>query len=153
MTKLAIIPCTVFLETAFLGKKFRYISNAFCFATFSHYDFIILLFARKKVCWSIWSDKGVSQGWDGYMILTVLKYWHCSRSIQLSLSILLLGVGIATVTDLQLNLLGSVLSLLAIITTCIAQIVSLYGKLFPLFLAFNQSILILSYWNSAKLRI
>ncbi|URD94174.1 Triose-phosphate Transporter family [Musa troglodytarum] len=67
MTKLAIIPCTVFLETAFLGKKF-------------------------------------------------------SRSIQFSLSILLLGVGIATVTDLQLNLLGSVLSLLAIITTCIAQI-------------------------------
>ncbi|CAL9105884.1 unnamed protein product, partial [Musa acuminata var. zebrina] len=69
MTKLAIIPCTVFLETAFLGKKF-------------------------------------------------------SRSIQLSLSILLLGVGIATVTDLQLNLLGSVLSLLAIITTCIAQIMT-----------------------------
>ncbi|CAL9111483.1 unnamed protein product [Musa textilis] len=69
MTKLAIIPCTVFLETAFLGKKF-------------------------------------------------------SRSIQFSLSILLLGVGIATVTDLQLNLLGSVLSLLAIITTCIAQIMT-----------------------------
>ncbi|RRT75905.1 hypothetical protein BHE74_00028231 [Ensete ventricosum] len=69
MTKLAIIPCTVLLETAFLGKMF-------------------------------------------------------SRSIQFSLSILLLGVGIATVTDLQLNLLGSVLSLLAIITTCIAQIMT-----------------------------
>lgn len=49
----------------------------------------------------------------------------CSRSIQFSLVILLLGVGIATVTDLQLNVLGSVLSLLAVITTCIAQIVSL----------------------------
>lgn len=35
-----------------------------------------------------------------------------------------MGVGIATVTDLQLNVLGSVLSLLAVITTCIAQIVS-----------------------------
>ncbi|XP_042470980.1 UDP-xylose transporter 3-like [Zingiber officinale] len=69
MTKLAIIPCTVFLETAFFAKKF-------------------------------------------------------SRSIQFSLSILLLGVGIATVTDLQLNLLGSILSLLAIITTCIAQIMT-----------------------------
>ncbi|CAL9057423.1 unnamed protein product [Musa banksii] len=68
MTKLAIIPCTVFLETVFLAKKF-------------------------------------------------------SRSIQLSLTILLLGVGIATVTDLQLNLLGSVLSLLAVVTTCIAQII------------------------------
>ncbi|KAG6521415.1 hypothetical protein ZIOFF_018533 [Zingiber officinale] len=68
MTKLAIIPCTVFLETAFLSKKF-------------------------------------------------------SRCIQLSLSVLLFGVGIATVTDLQLNLLGSVLSLLAIVTTCIAQII------------------------------
>ncbi|CAL9118351.1 unnamed protein product [Musa acuminata var. zebrina] len=69
MTKLAIIPCTVFLETVFLAKKF-------------------------------------------------------SRSIQLSLTILLLGVGIATVTDLQLNLLGSVLSLLAVVTTCIAQIMT-----------------------------
>jgi len=39
--------------------------------------------------------------------------------------ILLLGVGIATITDLQLNALGAFLSLLAIITTCVAQIVSL----------------------------
>ncbi|KAG4189075.1 hypothetical protein ERO13_A08G204000v2 [Gossypium hirsutum] len=69
MTKLAIIPCTVLLETLFFRKKF-------------------------------------------------------SRNIQLSLAILLLGVGIATVTDLQLNLLGSVLSLLAVITTCVAQIMT-----------------------------
>nr|DAD25806.1 TPA_asm: hypothetical protein HUJ06_027274 [Nelumbo nucifera] len=70
MTKLAIIPCTVLLETLFFRKRF-------------------------------------------------------SRSIQFSLTILLVGVGIATVTDLQLNVLGSVLSLLAVVTTCIAQIVSL----------------------------
>ncbi|WOK95862.1 hypothetical protein Cni_G04569 [Canna indica] len=69
MTKLAIIPCTVFLETAFFAKRF-------------------------------------------------------SRSVQSSLSILLLGVGIATVTDLQLNMLGSILSLLAIVTTCVAQIMT-----------------------------
>lgn len=69
MTKLAIIPCTVFLETIFLNKKF-------------------------------------------------------SRSIQLSLCVLLLGVGIATVTDLQLNFLGSILSLLAVLTTCVAQIMT-----------------------------
>lgn len=69
MTKLAIIPCTVLLETLFFMKKF-------------------------------------------------------SRSIQLSLTILLLGVGIATVTDLQLNAMGSILSLLAVLTTCIAQIMT-----------------------------
>lgn len=69
MTKLAIIPCTVLLETLFLSKKF-------------------------------------------------------SRSIQLSLLILLFGVGVATVTDLQLNVLGSILSLLAVLTTCIAQIMT-----------------------------
>ncbi|GMN41169.1 hypothetical protein TIFTF001_010397 [Ficus carica] len=68
MTKLAIIPCTVLLETLFLSKKF-------------------------------------------------------SSSIQLSLLILLLGVGIATITDVQLNALGSILSLLAVLTTCVAQIV------------------------------
>ncbi|KAF2557626.1 hypothetical protein F2Q68_00012991 [Brassica cretica] len=69
MTKLAIIPCTVLLETLFFRKMF-------------------------------------------------------SRKIQFSLTILLLGVGIATVTDLQLNMLGSVLSLLAVITTCVAQIMT-----------------------------
>ncbi|KAF2290037.1 hypothetical protein GH714_000215 [Hevea brasiliensis] len=69
MTKLAIIPCTVLLETLFFRKRF-------------------------------------------------------SQNIQLSLVILLVGVGIATVTDLQLNVLGSVLSLLAVVTTCIAQIMT-----------------------------
>ncbi|CAK8567788.1 unnamed protein product [Lathyrus sativus] len=47
-----------------------------------------------------------------------------SRRIQFSLVILLFGVGIATVTDLQLNALGSFLSLLAVITTCVAQIMT-----------------------------
>ncbi|GAA0181688.1 secondary carrier transporter [Lithospermum erythrorhizon] len=69
MTKLAIIPCTVLLETLFLSKTF-------------------------------------------------------SRSIKFCLTILLIGVGIATVTDLQLNALGSVLSLLAVLTTCVAQIMT-----------------------------
>ncbi|XP_057512194.1 UDP-xylose transporter 3-like [Actinidia eriantha] len=69
MTKLAIIPCTVFLETVFFRKQF-------------------------------------------------------SRNVQFSLVILLLGVGIATVTDLQLNVLGCVLSLLAVVTTCVAQIMT-----------------------------
>lgn len=50
--------------------------------------------------------------------------YYCSSSIQLSLLILLLGVGIATITDVQLNALGSILSLLAVLTTCVAQIVS-----------------------------
>lgn len=69
MTKLAIIPCTVLLETLFFSKQF-------------------------------------------------------SKKVRFSLTILLLGVGIATVTDLQLNLMGSILSLLAIITTCVAQIMT-----------------------------
>ncbi|KAG2399478.1 UDP-xylose transporter [Vigna angularis] len=46
-----------------------------------------------------------------------------SKRIQFSLVILLVGVGIATITDLQLNALGAFLSLLAIITTCVAQII------------------------------
>ncbi|KAL2238438.1 uncharacterized membrane protein At1g06890 [Sesamum indicum] len=47
-----------------------------------------------------------------------------SRNVQLSLTVLLLGVGIATVTDLQLNVLGSILSLLAVVSTCVAQIMT-----------------------------
>ncbi|RLM79223.1 putative membrane protein [Panicum miliaceum] len=69
MTKLAIIPFTVLLETIFLKKRF-------------------------------------------------------SETIKFSLLVLLLGVGIASVTDLKLNFLGSILSGLAIATTCVGQIVS-----------------------------
>lgn len=69
MTKLAIIPFTVLLETAFLKKQF-------------------------------------------------------SRKIKFSLFLLLIGVGIASITDLQLNLVGSILSLLAIATTCVGQILT-----------------------------
>lgn len=50
--------------------------------------------------------------------------FSCSQKIKFSLFLLLVGVGIASVTDLQLNLLGTVLSLLAIVTTCVGQIVS-----------------------------
>ncbi|KAG9445616.1 hypothetical protein H6P81_011744 [Aristolochia fimbriata] len=69
MTKLAIIPFTVLLETVFLKKQF-------------------------------------------------------SQKIKLSLLVLLLGVGIASITDLKLNLLGSILSILAIATTCVSQIMT-----------------------------
>ncbi|GMY10326.1 UDP-xylose transporter 1 isoform X1 [Fagus crenata] len=69
MTKLAIIPFTVLLETLFLKKQF-------------------------------------------------------SKKIKFSLFILLVGVGIASITDLQLNLVGTVLSLLAIVTTCVGQILT-----------------------------
>lgn len=44
-----------------------------------------------------------------------------------------MGVGIATVTDLQLNVVGSVLSLLAVVTTCIAQIVSWFNWFYNFF--------------------
>ncbi|MBA0774554.1 hypothetical protein Gotri_009756 [Gossypium trilobum] len=69
MTKLAIIPFTVLLETIFLKKQF-------------------------------------------------------SQNIKLSLLLLLVGVGIASITDLQLNFVGTILSLLAIITTCAFIILS-----------------------------
>ncbi|GBG76879.1 hypothetical protein CBR_g23094 [Chara braunii] len=67
MTKLAIIPFTVLLETGFYGKVF-------------------------------------------------------SINVKLSLLLLLFGVGIATVTDFELNFMGTVISALALVTTCIAQI-------------------------------
>ncbi|KAA8544063.1 hypothetical protein F0562_021760 [Nyssa sinensis] len=69
MTKLAIIPFTVLLETLFLKKQF-------------------------------------------------------SQKIKFSLFLLLVGVGIASVTDLQLNFVGTVLSILAIVTTCVGQILT-----------------------------
>ncbi|XP_043701225.1 UDP-xylose transporter 1-like [Telopea speciosissima] len=69
MTKLAIIPFTVLLETFFLKKQF-------------------------------------------------------SQKIKFSLFLLLIGVGIASITDLQLNLVGSIVSILAIATTCVGQILT-----------------------------
>ncbi|KAL5974770.1 hypothetical protein ACLOJK_031441 [Asimina triloba] len=72
----------------------------------------------------------------GFYQMTKLAIIPCTvlietlRNVQLSLTILLIGVGIATVTDMQLNVLGSVLSLLAVITTCVAQILYLVGLMF-----------------------
>jgi len=67
MTKLAIIPCTVAIQTTFYGKVFG-----------------------SRV-------KGALGG-------------------------LLLGVGIATVTDLELNFIGTIMSVCAVATTCVSQI-------------------------------
>ena len=96
MTKLAIIPFTVMLETLFLKKQFRLVKL---------------------------THKMISTLTD---ILCICLLWACSDKIKISLSILLLGVGIASVTDLQLNLVGTILSLIAILTTCISQIVCIY---------------------------
>ena len=67
MTKLAIIPCTMAIQTVFYGKQF-------------------------------------------------------SSRVKLSLAVLLGGVAVATVTDLELNTLGSILSSCAVISTCVSQI-------------------------------
>ena len=67
MTKLAIIPCTVFIQTTFYGKMF-------------------------------------------------------SMRVKGALGLLLLGVAIATVTDLELNAMGATLSFCAVVTTCVSQI-------------------------------
>ena len=78
--------------------------------------------------------------------------WFCSQKIKLSLFLLLVGVGIASVTDLQLNLVGTVLSLLAIITTCVGQIVSFFEILYRISMNI-QSLMILflkSFCNSLR---
>ncbi|KAG5567089.1 hypothetical protein RHGRI_002603 [Rhododendron griersonianum] len=93
MTKLAIIPFTVLLETIFFRKKFRQVIH------------------------------NIDRMYNFSVLKLHYQFVH-SRNIQLSLGVLLLGVGIATVTDLQLNVLGSVLSLLAVFTTCVAQIMT-----------------------------
>ncbi|XP_058101733.1 UDP-xylose transporter 1-like [Magnolia sinica] len=58
------------------------------------------------------------------LLETVFLKKQFSEKIKLSLLVLLIGVGIASITDLNLNLLGSILSLFAIATTCISQIMT-----------------------------
>lgn len=98
MTKLAIIPFTVLLETIFLKKQFRFFFHFFTLAIVEHFE--------------------IQSFWE----LSVLH--RCSQNIKLSLFLLLVGVGIVSITDLQLNYVGTILSLLAIVTTCVGQIVS-----------------------------
>ena len=103
MTKLAIIPFTVLLETLFLKKQFRFQLQS----THTHTACIIFKWFFSKFL-------------TGKFIFST----SCSQKIKLSLLVLLGGVGIASVTDLQLNFVGTILSLLAIVTTCVGQIVS-----------------------------
>lgn len=56
------------------------------------------------------------------MMHTIYYGKKYSSSIKGALGILLLGVGIATVTDMQLNGLGTFMSVCAVITTCVSQI-------------------------------
>lgn len=69
----------------------------------------------------------------GFRLLTHDRFYYvdCSQKIKFSLFLLLVGVGIASVTDLQLNMVGTILSLLAIVTTCVGQIVSFFKWLVP----------------------
>uniref|UniRef100_A0A803NBB2 Sugar phosphate transporter domain-containing protein n=1 Tax=Chenopodium quinoa TaxID=63459 RepID=A0A803NBB2_CHEQI len=96
MTKLAIIPFTVLLETIFLNKHFRT--------------------RPKHVRKSVYAA--------GFIDETRVVFKFYSRKIKFSLFVLLVGVGIASITDLQLNFVGTVLSALAIITTCVGQILT-----------------------------
>lgn len=108
MTKLAIIPCTVLLETLFFSKQFRL---TFFNLSFS-YHFLFKIYFSEISC-----PFGQFYPHDSYLRWLITFY---SKKIRFSLTVLLMGVGIATVTDLQLNMLGSVLSLLAVLTTCVA---------------------------------
>ncbi|KAG0475820.1 hypothetical protein HPP92_012661 [Vanilla planifolia] len=90
MTKLAIIPFTVMLETIFLKKKFS-------------------LFLQSMT--------DLNNGTNN------IKMSYTTGTLK-SPSNPASGVGIASVTDLKLNLLGSILSLLAIATTCVGQIMT-----------------------------
>ncbi|PPD78560.1 hypothetical protein GOBAR_DD24514 [Gossypium barbadense] len=51
-------------------------------------------------------------------------FFTYTQKIKMSLLVLLVGVGIASITDLQLNSVGTILSLLAIVTTCVGQILT-----------------------------
>ncbi|KAK3442315.1 hypothetical protein EUGRSUZ_B02510 [Eucalyptus grandis] len=64
---------------------------------------------------------GFQLGVIGALFLSVAS---SVQKIKFSLFVLILGVGIASITDLQLNFVGTVLSALAIVTTCIGQILT-----------------------------
>ena len=160
MTKLAIIPVTVIIQTAFLKMTFRYVTQGcakwkddghflttptwpltpaiHCVAHRGQTQSSLRLLTR---CGYILSQLDAARvAADSSSPCGCPAISHCcfrtspcpwavvppslSPQVQLSLGLLLLGVGIATVTDLQLNALGSIISLLAIISTCVAQIVS-----------------------------
>ncbi|EMS50177.1 hypothetical protein TRIUR3_33221 [Triticum urartu] len=75
------------------------------------------------------SDGGGSQmgvaGALGLSVTSSVAIVICNnQSIKASLMVLLLGVGIASVTDLQLNLLGSIIAVLTIAATCVCQILT-----------------------------
>ncbi|KAL7234557.1 hypothetical protein ACSBR1_018045 [Camellia fascicularis] len=58
------------------------------------------------------------------LLKTIFLKKQFSQKIKFSLFLLLVGVGIASITDLQLNFVGAILSLLAVITTCVGQILT-----------------------------
>jgi hypothetical protein len=60
-------------------------------------------------------------------VVVIIDYiWYDKRystQIKVSLSVLLVGICIATVTDVQVNLLGSIIALIAVLSTAVSQII------------------------------
>jgi solute carrier family 35 protein E3 len=99
MTKLAIIPCTVFLERLVYRKMFSLMTKL-----------SIALLLMVRMSWNL-----LSHPFTCFFI--TLTTFLCEM-----MGLLCQGVGVATVTDVQLNMKGTVLSVLALFTTCFAQI-------------------------------
>lgn len=120
MTKLAIIPCTVCVERIVYRKMFSLMTKA---------SIAVLLLVGTRA-----DTLCTARSWDARTVAARLP--NAGKTVagripgflpHLTPSCVIgpappQGVGVATVTDLQLNLKGSVLSLLAVVTTCLAQI-------------------------------
>lgn len=60
----------------------------------------------------------------------ILHSKHYSREVKLSVLVVVIGVGVCTVTDVKVNAKGFICASLAVLSTSLQQIVSIFFTLF-----------------------
>lgn len=61
----------------------------------------------------------------------ILHNKHYSREVKMSVVVVVIGVGVCTVTDVKVNAKGFICACLAVLSTSLQQIVSITSRLMP----------------------
>jgi len=68
----------------------------------------------------------------------ILHNKHYSREVKMSVVVVVIGVGVCTVTDVKVNLKGFICACLAVLSTSLQQIVSIIQCFFSNMLAIQN---------------
>lgn len=71
----------------------------------------------------------------------ILHNKHYTREVKMAVVVVVIGVGVCTVTDVKVNAKGFLCACLAVLSTSLQQIVSTYSYFLPAFLSLEMALM------------